>query len=335
MYVPAGKTFLLHPLRLSGPCLSPYVTIVIDATIVAPIQPLEWRCIANRCDKWIVIKHVNNLTVRGSGTINGQAPLWWSVNDRMRPTAFEIAYSKDINLSGLTFMDNPRAHVHLNKVEFATISNITIYAAELSPNTDGIHVSASKDVIINYCQIATGDDCISIVDGSANLLISNITCGPGHGISIGSLGKHGATSNVENVLVSDVVFINTTNGARIKTWQGGQGHAKNIIFERILLQDCRNPIIIDQFYCDNEQCIEQNSAVKVSDITFREIIGTCQGDIAVKLDCSKSVPCTGIVMENINIHSDSKDKARSLTRNARGISKGQNIPEIRLDNQGP
>lgn len=39
--------------------------------------------------------------------------------------------------------------------------------------------------------------------------------------SIGSLGKHGSNDTVENVLVSDVVFIKSTNGARIKTWQVG------------------------------------------------------------------------------------------------------------------
>lgn len=37
--------------------------------------------------------------------------------------------------------------------------------------------------------------------------------------SIGSLGKHGANDEVEYIDISDVVFTNTTNGARIKTWQ--------------------------------------------------------------------------------------------------------------------
>lgn len=37
--------------------------------------------------------------------------------------------------------------------------------------------------------------------------------------SIGSLGKSGNYVQVQNILVKDVKFIKTSNGARIKTWQ--------------------------------------------------------------------------------------------------------------------
>ncbi|PHT47840.1 hypothetical protein CQW23_12048 [Capsicum baccatum] len=276
MYVPSGHKFLLHPLIFSGPCLSPDITIVINGTILAPVIPSKWRCIADLCDKWISIKDVDGLTVRGSGRISGLAPGWWDV------VALEIAHSKNISLSGLRFMDNPRTHVHLNNVTSARIFNITIGAALKSPSTDGIHVSDSRDVSIDHCRITTGEDCISIVDGSSNLKISNIICGPGPGGI--SVGKHGSAGNIENILVSDVVFIDTRKGTQIKTMEkGGKGHVKNIIFERILLQDCRYPISIDQFYCDKEHCTGNNSAVQISGVTFREILGTSRGEFAVQL----------------------------------------------------
>ena len=38
---------------------------------------------------------------------------------------------------------------------------------------------SNKIFLINIC---TGDDCVSIVNGSRNVVIRKITCGPGHGI---------------------------------------------------------------------------------------------------------------------------------------------------------
>jgi hypothetical protein len=37
--------------------------------------------------------------------------------------------------------------------------------------------------------------------------------------SVGSLGRYGAMESVEHIDVRNVHFINTMNGARIKTWQ--------------------------------------------------------------------------------------------------------------------
>ncbi|PHT47841.1 hypothetical protein CQW23_12049 [Capsicum baccatum] len=298
MYVPSDNTFLLHPLMLRGPCLSPDITIVINGTIIPPYRGWRWRWIDTHCIKWICIKNVNGLSVRGSGRIiYGEPPEWWEVQDRMRPTSlmplpkiiatqvFEIAHSKNISLSGLKFMDSHNTSVHLNNVTSARIFNITI--AESSYNADGIHVSGSKDVTIDHCRIATVGDCISIVDGSFNLKISNIVCGTGGGISVGKLGS---TGNIENIVVSDVVFINTRNGAQIKTMgKVSKGHVRNINFERILLQDSRNRISINQFYCGYERCSEHKSDVQVSDITFREIFGTCKGESAVQLVCRTSL----------------------------------------------
>ncbi|KAK1271027.1 putative polygalacturonase [Acorus gramineus] len=85
----------------------------------------------------------------------------------------------------------------------------------------------------------------------SNVNITGVACGPGHGISIGSLGKDGDRATVEQIHVQHCSFSGTTNGARIKTWQGGSGYARGITFNNITLTSTANPIIIDQFYCDS------------------------------------------------------------------------------------
>ncbi|XP_021738186.1 probable polygalacturonase At3g15720 [Chenopodium quinoa] len=76
--------------------------------------------------------------------------------------------------------------------------------------------------------IGTGDDCIAIKGESFLVNITRVTCGPGHGISIGSLGNDGDNDVVEQVLVNDCIFNGSTNGARIKTYQGGLGHVSGV-----------------------------------------------------------------------------------------------------------
>lgn len=131
------------------------------------------------------------------------------------------------------------------------IFRLSITAPSSSPNTDGIHIAHSKGVKVRNCMIRTGDDCLSIEDGTKNLHVKNIVCGPGHGISIGSLGDQNSEAQVANITIDGVRLHGTTNGARIKTWQGGRGYAKNIVFQNMIMDNVWNPIIIDQNYCDS------------------------------------------------------------------------------------
>lgn len=72
-----------------------------------------------------------------------------------------------------------------------------------------------NDIFLFYA----GDDCVSIQTGCSNIYVHNVNCGPGHGISIGSLGKANTIACVTNVTVRDITVQNTLTGVRIKTWQ--------------------------------------------------------------------------------------------------------------------
>ncbi|KAL6140646.1 hypothetical protein ACLB2K_058944 [Fragaria x ananassa] len=67
---------------------------------------------------------------------------------------------------------------------YANVSYLQIRAPEDSPNTDGIDISMSSNVNIHDCNIGTGDDCIAVNNGTFNIDINNIACGPGHGIRV-------------------------------------------------------------------------------------------------------------------------------------------------------
>lgn len=90
--------------------------------------------------------------------------------------------------------------------------------------------------------------------------VKGVACDPVYGISFGSLRMDGGRVQVEAIQVDSCSFKATQNKARIKTWQGGSGHARNITFNNIKFYDTENPIIIDQYYrphrIDCQTCID-------------------------------------------------------------------------------
>lgn len=137
-----------------------------------------------------------------------------------------------------------------------TFQNIVINAPKNSLNTDGIHIGRSTMVNITGATIRTGDDCVSLGDGCQQINVEKVTCGPGHGISIGSLGRYHDEQPVIGVTVRNCTLTNTENGVRIKTWPASpSGVASNVNFEDIIMNNVSNPILIDQEYCPYNNCL--------------------------------------------------------------------------------
>lgn len=159
-------------------------------------------------------------------------------------------------VTGITSLDSKNFHINLLGCKNLTFDHVTITAPGNSPNTDGIHVSSSEQINILNTNIATGDDCISVGDSNKQVAISDVTCGPGHGISIGSLGKYTKEKEVVGVTVKKCKLTGTTNGVRIKTWPDSAVAfpATDMHFEDIEMDNVSNPIIIDQEYCPWNQC---------------------------------------------------------------------------------
>ncbi|CAI8613985.1 unnamed protein product [Vicia faba] len=304
---PEDNNYLLKPIRFSGPCKS-NITVQIFGNLEASDKLSDYKD-----DKrhWLIFDSVQKLLVNGGGTINGKGNIWWKNSCKRNkkkpckdaPTALTFYNCKDLIVQNLKIKNAQQIHVSFQDSNNITVFSLNVSSPEDSPNTDGIHVTNTQNIKISSCVIGTGDDCISIVHGSRNVEATNITCGPGHGISIGSLGAGKSKEFVTGVIVNGSKISGTKNGVRIKTWPGGSGNASNIKFQNIEMDNVTNPIIIDQNYCDKKKkpCKKSNSAVQISDVLYENIIGTSASDVAVKFDCSKKFPCKDIVMQNIDL----------------------------------
>ncbi|XP_068636744.1 probable polygalacturonase At1g80170 [Aristolochia californica] len=327
LLVPEGREYVVNATRFKGPCAERLI-IQISGTIIAPGEPDSWDPKNPRV--WLYFTKLQGVSFQGGGTLNGSGSKWWSSSCkknkanpcRSAPTAFTIDSSSAVRVRNLNFKDSQQIHFTIARSRAVRVSAVRIDAPQDSPNTDGIHISDSTDVVVENSKIGTGDDCISIVNGTSNLKMKKIYCGPGHGISIGSLGQDKTTATVTNIVLDTATLQETTNGVRIKTWQGGSGYVRAVRFENVRMINVANPIIIDQFYCDSPaSCQNQTSAVKISQVMYRNISGTSKTPKAMKFACSDAVPCSNIVLSNINLETEN-GKAETYCNCATGFNYG-------------
>ncbi|MCF9045467.1 glycoside hydrolase family 28 protein [Acinetobacter nectaris] len=216
------------------------------------------------CQPFITFDHVKHSGLYGPGTIDGQGgiPLidlpnttWWSLATDAKqaklkqnnPRLIQMNHSQDITLYNIHLINSPNFHVVFKESDGLTAWGVNIKTPENARNTDGIDPGSSKNVIVAYSQISTGDDNVAIKANTApaeNMLFIHNYFGTGHGMSIGSETNGG----VFNIRVDDLTMDHTTNGLRIKSDQSAAGEVANISYNHVHMHDVKYPIVIDTVY---------------------------------------------------------------------------------------
>ncbi|XP_027118890.1 polygalacturonase [Coffea arabica] len=321
--VPKGR-FLVKRVQFSGPCKNKVINFRIRGTLVAPSD----HEVLGNAGYWLHFQNVDGVTIHG-GILDARGAGLWACKAAGNgcssggATTLGFTNSNNIAITRLTSLNSQMYHLVFIGCNQVKLQKIKVLAAGNSPNTDGIHVQFSSGVAILSSRISTGDDCVSIGPGTTNLWIENVFCGPGHGISIGSLAKDFEEEGVQNVTVKRVKFRNTQNGARIKSWgRPSKGFVKDVLFQHVTMINVQNPIVIDQNYCPSHiNCPGQVSGVKINDVTYRDIHGTSATEVAVKFDCSNKYPCSAIRLEDVKL-TYKNQKAKSSCANAAGTALG-------------
>ncbi|KAL9258376.1 Polygalacturonase-like protein [Drosera capensis] len=303
--VPAGRFLVDQKVVFMGrQCVSSGITFRILGTLVAPAN----YGVIGKAGMWISFVHATGLTISG-GMLDGQGTALYNCKNNDGhgcpggATTLTFTNCKNVLVSGLTSLNSQLYHIVIAASQNVRVQGVTIISPANSPNTDGIHVGLSTGVTITSTRISSGDDCISVGPGTSALWIQGVVCGPGHGISIGSLGKSVIEPGVQNVTVTTCTFIGTRNGVRIKTWgKPSTGFVRGVLFDHLTMVNVANPIIIDQNYCPSGRgCAKGASGVSISNVVYEDIHGTSTSEIAMTIDCSPKVPCTQISLLDVQL----------------------------------
>ncbi|KAL5160027.1 Exopolygalacturonase [Glycine soja] len=248
-----------------------------------------------------------SVTFQIKGTLDGQGSATRqkcknNANCEILFTTMDFDFITNGHVQNLHSIDSKGGHFIVFGCENMTFTDLTLKSPENNHNTDGIKISQTNGINITGVKIGTGDDCVAMISGTKNVRISNVVCGPGHGISVGSLGNNDGETDVEDIVVKNCTFVGTSNGLRIKTWAAPLKKnlkASKFVYEDIVMNNVQNPVVIDQQYCPLHQC-----------------------DLK---------PCQNITMDNINLWGYSDNgKGRLLLRNycfeVNGASYGKQSP---------
>ncbi|CAI5533014.1 unnamed protein product [Closterium sp. Naga37s-1] len=287
----------------------------VNGGIVGPANVTSYPK-PRKSNAWALLffREVPNLAVTGGGWMDGRgAGFWARGKGSKRPALLFLMHCDNATVQGIGMTNPGKAHLKVYGSNGLLIERITTRSPFNSPNTDSIQLSKIENGIIRNSHLQGGDDNVAIGNGCHNLLVENLVCINGHGVSIGSLGEDRDTGCVSDVLVRNVSFTGSNNALRIKTYQGGKGLVSNVTYKDIRVTDVTWPIIINQFYCDTSasKCRERQEAVAVTDISFINVKGTANGTHAILFNCSRSVPCTSLLVSGIAI-APSANRASSL-----------------------
>jgi polygalacturonase len=198
-----------------------------------------------------------DLAITGAGTIDGSGAMFWIWSDKAarryppgrrvvsRPVLVSLTGVQRLHVEGVTLTNSPMFHL-VPRGQDITIENIRVVAPSDAPNTDAMDPGGER-IVIRHCEIDTGDDNVALQSGSHDVLIEDLSCFHGHGISIGSPTRNG----LSHVIVRRCSFNGTDNGLRIKSYRGNGGEVHDIQYSDITMRNVRRPFDINMLYNGN------------------------------------------------------------------------------------
>lgn len=235
--VPAGRKYLIGTLELKS---NIDFHLQGDAELLVSTNQKDYSGEAA-----IIANGANELTISGTGSINGRAPEimshydnvdeWWIPKD-WRPKLFILTKCTDLKVLNITINKAPLWSLHMLGCENVLIDGIKVRNNLDVPNCDGIVPDHCRNVEIRNCEISCGDDAIVVkatrqtedYGPSANIHVHDCLLETqDSGVKIGTE----TTQDIFNVVFERIKIKTSCRGLNIQLRD--EGDVYNIIFRDI------------------------------------------------------------------------------------------------------
>ncbi len=230
----------------------------------------------------IYARGAEDIALCGLGTVDGQGENWWEPNP-LRPAAMpedewhdvasghfqakynntrpspmvEIVECRNVRLSGITLRNSAGWTLRPIGCETVVIDGVRIRNPYWGRNTDGMDITACRNVFVSNCDILGGDDGICLksenqygdsVPASKNITITNcVVASASNGFKMGTATR-GAFENIvfsNSVLYADddsPMMNRVIGGINVETVDGGS--VDGVVISNIRMQNVRAPIFV-------------------------------------------------------------------------------------------
>lgn len=207
-------------------------------------------------------KDAADIGIEGPGVIDGQGDCFWEKSKPYqgpsyrgtaqfeyralpRPSFIHFSRCRNVVLEDVTLKNSPAWTVHLERCRGARLEKLTIRNPLHGPNTDGIDINSSIDVLVRDCDIITGDDGVVLKSTE-----------PGH--------DHPS----QNITVEGCRIWSACNTLKI----GTETHDR---FENIVFRNCH-------LYCGSDNPLERPlSGVAIESVDGARLSGITVSDLTM------------------------------------------------------
>ncbi|RHZ49378.1 uncharacterized protein CDV56_100766 [Aspergillus thermomutatus] len=243
---------------------------------------------SSKPDHFIVVKHMYDSRIENLYIQN------WPVH------CFDIENTENLIISGLTLNNSA-----------GDSPNSASDGDPAAHNSDGFDIKSSTNLTLQNSWVHNQDDCVAVTSGT-DIVVDNMYCYGGHGLSIGSIGGK-SDNTVDGVTFSNSQVINSENGCRIKTNSGTTGEVYNIRYENITVSGITDyGIDIQQDYLNGGPNGEPTNGVKIENVTFVDVTGTMSDGKDYYILCGDG-SCSNFSFENVSITGGSGDSCNYPT----------------------
>jgi polygalacturonase len=324
VWVPAGR-FLTGTIFLDSDIelhLSP------GATLLGSTAMKDYDAVHRHL---IYAENAHNVSITGTGTIDGQGPAFYRGKENnfeaeiIRPVPWILFKNcRAIKVRDVNLIESPAHVLVLEDSDQAHIDGIRIYNAPNSPNTDGIDIKDTRNVLISNCDMSSGDDIICLKseeDTVENVLVTNcILSSDDAALKMGT----GSRAAIRNCQFSNITIRETRYGIALFMVDGGV--YENCTFDNIIIETISRYNTEYPIYIDVDKRRAESKLGTVRDLLFSNIIIRSRGNVLVA--GQKEAPLQSISFKNIRFQLTDVSDLSVLKKKPRGNKSFPTLPDM-------